>query len=272
MEQGVATADKGQQDKRREGFLQRLLLWGAALAGLIMIAWPSGESLYGYWSQYQLRVAFERERHNAASIQPTGRKIEEITTPLNLQATHKTSGQFEVFQPSRKQAHEKKARRPEAWSSSLQQVKTARRATLHAALLNQPKRWQPTQLAIPAIDLEAVVVRGVSKAALRRGPGHDPATALPGQSGNCVIAAHRNAYGWWFHRLDEIKEGDLIHLKTPQKSFVYQVALRRIVDVRDTEILNPPPPAAAPRLTLYTCTLPKSQQRLAVVANLIAPK
>lgn len=271
MEQRVAIADKSRQYKRREGFLHRLFLWGAALAGIMMIAWPSGESLYGYWSQYQLRAAFERERHNAASIQQTGRNIEAATNPLNLEAVHKASGQVGIFQPNRKQAHEKKARLPEARSSSRQQAKTANRATLHAALLNQPKRWQPTQIGIPAIDLEAVVVRGVSKAALRRGPGHDPATALPGQSGNCVIAAHRNAYGWWFHRLDEIEEGDLIHLKTPQNSFIYQVALRRIVDVRDTEILNAPPPAAAPRLTLYTCTLPKSRQRLVVVANLISP-
>lgn len=269
MEQGITIADERRQDKRREGFLQRLILWGAALAGLVMVAWPSGESLYGYWSQYQLRAVFERERHNAASLQQTGRRIEETEKPLNRNAVHKASGKSEVFQPDRKQAHEEKTRLSKARLFSQQQAKTAGRATIGATSLDQSKRWQPTQLTIPAIDLEAVVVRGVSKSALRRGPGHDPATALPGQPGNCVIAAHRNAYGWWFHRLDEIEDGDLIHLKTPQNSFVYQVALRRIVDVHDTEILNSPPSGAAPRLTLYTCTLPKSQQRLVVVANLI---
>jgi hypothetical protein len=36
-------------------------------------------------------------------------------------------------------------------------------------------RWVPVRLIVWQIDLDAVVVQGIDNAALRRGPGHDPA-------------------------------------------------------------------------------------------------
>lgn len=250
MEQGY---DAGIQLKGNKGFLiQRLIAWGMLLVGIMMLAWPTGEALYGSWSQYQLRAAFRAESRRMPSMR-------QAKYPLSVPIAHKITGETtRKLGPAQSLTQVPR-------KSTLQKIAAKRQLT--------PARWQATQIMIPSIELDALVVSGISKAALRRGPGHDPATALPGQAGNCVIAAHRNAYGWWFKRLDEIQDGDFIYLETPQNTYIYQVAFSRTVDAGERAILAPPPSTlATPRLTLYTCTLPKSQFRLVVVANLVSPK
>lgn len=126
--------------------------------------------------------------------------------------------------------------------------------------------WPLARLSCARMKLDAVVVQGTSDSQLKRGPGHESDTSLPGGP-NCVIAAHRNAYGWWFYRLNDLQPGDFVVLQVPERKFIYRVATSRIVSVQDTSILHSRP-NAAPRLTLYSCTLPKTEKRLVVVANL----
>lgn len=78
-------------------------------------------------------------------------------------------------------------------------------------------------ISIPRINLDKVVVEGVSKADLKKGPGHYPSTPLPGQPGNSAIAGHRTTYGAPFNRLDELVPGDEITVTTIQGEFVYEV-------------------------------------------------
>ena len=135
------------------------------------------------------------------------------------------------------------------------------------------RQWLPIRLLIPDIDLDAMVVQGIDGAALRRGPGHDPDSTFPGESGNCVIAAHRNMYGWWFYRLGRLGPNSIIQLRTPHETFIYKVALITTVAETETSILRAPRALrSAPRLTLYTCTLPRGSNRIIVVANLIEDK
>lgn len=88
-----------------------------------------------------------------------------------------------------------------------------------------PKEGQPGGfIEIPKIGLRTkVFVEGVSKADLRKGPGHYPGTPLPGNAGNAAIAGHRTTYGAPFNRIDELKPGDEIVTSTSQGRFVYQV-------------------------------------------------
>ncbi|HEX9888202.1 MAG TPA: class E sortase [Nitriliruptorales bacterium] len=79
-----------------------------------------------------------------------------------------------------------------------------------------------TKIAIPAIDIETLVVEGTSPAALRAGAGHYPNTPLPGQNGNVAIAGHRTTYGRPFNRLDEIPVGSEIWLVTPVGDYLYR--------------------------------------------------
>lgn len=80
-----------------------------------------------------------------------------------------------------------------------------------------------TKIAIPDIDVETLVVEGVSPDALRAGAGHFPETALPGQVGNVSIAGHRTTYGKPFNRIDELRVGADIWLETPVGDFEYAV-------------------------------------------------
>jgi sortase A len=123
-------------------------------------------------------------------------------------------------------------------------------------------------LVIPKIDLDKIVVEGVSVADLKRGPGHYPGSPLPGQPGNAAIAGHRTTYGAPFNRIDELSPGDEIMVTTLQGSFRYEVFDQQIVSPDAVEVLND---FHDNRLTLTACN-PKysASQRIVVIAKLAA--
>lgn len=133
-----------------------------------------------------------------------------------------------------------------------------------------------TQIVIPKLGVDTLVVEGTSSAALRAGAGHYPNTALPGQSGNVAIAGHRTTYGKPFNRVDELRPGDEIWLLTPIGDFKYVVsepppgwgANPYITHPRDWSVVEP---TDTPSLTLTTCH-PKgsARERLIVRADLVA--
>jgi sortase A len=119
-----------------------------------------------------------------------------------------------------------------------------------------------------------VVVEGVGHEDLKRGPGHYPGTALPGEIGNMVISGHRTTYGAPFNRLDELEDGDAIVLETRDTWFTYRMIRQQIVRPSAVEVTYPVPGdrGAKPTqklLTLTTCN-PKysARQRLIVTAQL----
>jgi sortase A len=75
-----------------------------------------------------------------------------------------------------------------------------------------------------------VVVEGVTTRALKKGPGHYPGTAMPGQIGNFVISGHRTTYGGPFNQLDELDLGDEVVIETHSQFFTYRVTREFIVD------------------------------------------
>ena len=91
-----------------------------------------------------------------------------------------------------------------------------------------------TQLEIPKLGVDVIVVEGTSLAALRAGAGHYPETPLPGEKGNVAIAGHRTTYGKPFNRLDELEPGDKVILTTPIGRHVYEITQRPwVVDPSD---------------------------------------
>lgn len=94
-----------------------------------------------------------------------------------------------------------------------------------AAPLEAPAEGEPVGfIEIPRIGLDAkTFVEGVSKADLRKGPGHYPGTPFPGNAGNAGIAGHRTTYGAPFNRIDELVPGDEVIVYTAQGRFVYEV-------------------------------------------------
>jgi sortase A len=124
------------------------------------------------------------------------------------------------------------------------------------------------RLEIPRLGLEQIVVSGVDTSSLRKGPGHYPDMAFPGEAGNAGIAGHRTTYGAPFEDLDKLDPGDEIITTTPAGRFVYRVRSQTIVAPEDSYVLAD---TGAPVLTLTTCH-PRfsTAQRLIVVADLQA--
>lgn len=123
-------------------------------------------------------------------------------------------------------------------------------------------------------DQVHVVVEGVSREDLKKGPGHYPGTAYPGQIGNLVISGHRTTYGAPFNRVDELRVGDPIVLETADAFYTYRVLGETVVAPTAVQVALPVPgkPGAVPTeklLTLTTCN-PKysAAQRLVVRARL----
>jgi sortase A len=78
-------------------------------------------------------------------------------------------------------------------------------------------------LEIPSLGLRKIVVEGTGAEQLKRGPGHVPASFVPGQYGHAVIAGRRTTYGSPFRRLDLLREGDEVITTTPYGRFTYRV-------------------------------------------------
>lgn len=132
------------------------------------------------------------------------------------------------------------------------------------------------RIKIPKIGVDSIVVNGVSRNDLRKGPGLYPETALPGQAGNAAIAGHRTTYGAPFGDLDQLVVGDLVQVQTLYGVFRFRVTEQLIVAPSDVGVIDPKPvdpntpsKGLIPQVTLTTCN-PKysAAQRLIVKADL----
>jgi sortase A len=121
------------------------------------------------------------------------------------------------------------------------------------------------RIEIPKIDVNWIVVEGVSIDQLKKGPGHFPGTAYPGDKGNVVISGHRATYGEPFARMNEVTVGDPIKLTTVRGVFDYTVIEKKIVPPTDLSVVQD---FQDERLTLTTCE-PRygSKLRMIVVAK-----
>jgi sortase A len=108
------------------------------------------------------------------------------------------------------------------------------------------------RLEIPAIGVDSIVIAGVDKSDLKRGPGHYPDTPLPGQLGNSAIAGHRTTYGQPFFDVDQLQEGDEMVVTTLSGRFVYRVTGQQIVTPSDYQVVTTNDPTVA-TLTLTSC-------------------
>ncbi|MFA9431629.1 class E sortase [Egicoccus sp. AB-alg2] len=99
------------------------------------------------------------------------------------------------------------------------------------------------------------VVEGVSLDDLRLGPGHYPDSARPGGEGNLAIAGHRTTYGRPFWALEELRDGDTIHVVDRDgREWVYAYREQRVVAPTDVWVVDEDPlGTGAPTITLTTC-------------------
>ena len=123
------------------------------------------------------------------------------------------------------------------------------------------------RIRMPSIGVSSVIVAGTDTSSLRRGPGHYPATPLPGARGTVAIAGHRTTYGAPFRRLDKLSPGDRVEVSMPYGRFVYRVERRRIVPPSATWVTDR---VGYDRLVLSAChPLYSAAKRIVVFARLV---
>lgn len=127
------------------------------------------------------------------------------------------------------------------------------------------------RILVPRLKLDAIVVElsGLDDSAnLKRGPGHIPGTAYPGQQGNCVISGHRTTYGAPFRHIERLERGDEIVLETARARYTYLVYEQRIVLPSDLTVLEQ---EGEPKVTLTAChPWYSAAQRIVVIGRLSA--
>jgi sortase A len=94
------------------------------------------------------------------------------------------------------------------------------------------------RLRVPRLGLSLVVVNGTNTSDLRRGPGRQMDTYMPGEGRLVYVAGHRTTYGAPFSNIDRLKAGDAISVELPYGSVHYRVTRHRIVDDNDLSVLD----------------------------------
>ncbi|SEG77407.1 sortase A [Nonomuraea solani] len=115
-------------------------------------------------------------------------------------------------------------------------------------------------LRIPRLgrDYRYAVVEGVGAEHLKKGPGHYPDSAMPGQIGNFVLSGHRTTYAAPFNEIDELERDDEIIVEAREARYTYRVTSQDVVAPEEIDVLAPVPgkPDIRPIravITLSTC-------------------
>jgi sortase A len=113
-----------------------------------------------------------------------------------------------------------------------------------------PEAAAPTRIVIPKINVNAPIVDGVNWNDLKKGVGHLPGSANPGERGNLYLAAHNDIYGEIFRDLELLEVGDEYTIYAGDEGFRYVVKEKRIIEPSEVEVMLP---TTEPVATLQTC-------------------
>jgi sortase A len=108
--------------------------------------------------------------------------------------------------------------------------------------------WPVARLSAKDGAVKLIVLEGESGRTLAFGPGHLGVSALPGETGNSIIAGHRDTH---FRFLQFLERGETIRMETAGgKEHIYEVTDIDVVDSRRGSILID---TEVPMLSLVTC-------------------
>jgi sortase A len=138
--------------------------------------------------------------------------------------------------------YEKRARTfevPIAQPSTAAERKTIAREARRYRLVS--KRGEAIgRIRVPRMGVNMILVNGTDHDTLKKGPGRDERTFMPGENRLIYIAGHRTTYLAPFSHIDSLRAGDKITLEVPYAVFVYSVTHHRIVKATDLSVLRSP--------------------------------
>jgi len=108
--------------------------------------------------------------------------------------------------------------------------------------------WPVARMSAKGGDIELIVLEGGSGRTLAFGPGHLSISALPGETGNSIIAGHRDTH---FQFLQFMQVGESIQVELPDgRRHLFQVTSIDVVDSRRGSLILD---TDVPTLSLVTC-------------------
>lgn len=96
------------------------------------------------------------------------------------------------------------------------------------------------RIRVPRMGVNMIFVNGTDHDTLKKGPGRDLRTFMPGENRLIYIAGHRTTYLAPFSHIDRLRAGDKVTLEVPYGTFVYTITTHRIVDSTDLSVLRSP--------------------------------
>lgn len=118
-------------------------------------------------------------------------------------------------------------------------------------------------IKMPKLGVQTVVVEGVGREELKKGPGHFPTcgevpegtecvsqAVYPGEKGNVALSGHRTTYGAPFFNLQQLERGDVVDLVSGRARYRYRVREQKIVDDTEFGVVEQ---HGRDELTLTTC-------------------
>jgi sortase A len=96
------------------------------------------------------------------------------------------------------------------------------------------------RIRVPRMGVNMILVNGTDHETLKKGPGRDLRTFMPGENRLVYIAGHRTTYLAPFSHIDRLEPGDRITIEVPYATFIYSVTQHRIVKATDLSVLRSP--------------------------------
>ena len=123
---------------------------------------------------------------------------------------------------------------------------TASLAATTAAIRRQARRYRLSskrgeaigRIRVPRLHVNMVLVDGTDGDTLKKGPGVDRRTYMPGEGQLIYIAGHRTTYLAPFAHIERLRSGDAVELEVPYGRFRYRVFKHRIVTSDNLSVLR----------------------------------
>ncbi|MGN7941016.1 class D sortase [Virgibacillus sp. 6R] len=124
------------------------------------------------------------------------------------------------------------------------------------------------KLVIPKLERAFPIYQGTNANVLKKGVGHVPTSALPGENNHSILSGHRDTV---FRGLEILKENEKFIVTTQAGEFLYKIKQIRIVDAENQTVMTPKPKGM---LTLITCYpfgfIGEAPQRYVITGELIS--
>ena len=94
------------------------------------------------------------------------------------------------------------------------------------------------RIRVPRLQLKMVIVDGTDHDSLKKGPGLDRRTYMPGEGQLVYVAGHRTTYLAPFAHIERLRPGDAVTVEVPYATFRYRVYKHLIVPGDDLAVLR----------------------------------